>query len=62
MPLPSELLLEIKKRIKEGKEKIKELEPEIEKARLAGLDVSEQKKDLAKLKQQMLDLELQYGK
>lgn len=62
MPLPPELTEEIKKRIKEGKEKIKELKPEIEKARLAGLDVADQKKELAALEKAMLDLELQYGK
>ena len=62
MPLPPELTEEIKKRIKEGKEMVKELEPEIERAKLAGIDVIGQKKELVELKRKLLDLELQYGK
>lgn len=62
MPLPPELLDEIKKRIKDGKERIKVLKPEIEKAKMAGIDVAAEKKELAKLEKAILDLELQYGK
>lgn len=62
MPLPPELTEEIKKNIKASELKIKELKPEIERARLAGIDVSEEKKELVKLEKQTADLKLQYGK
>lgn len=61
MPLPAANIAIIKKAIADGEAKIKDIEPEINKAILAGIDVSDHQRQLTDLKGKVAKLKQQYG-
>lgn len=61
MALPPEVLKQIKENVALAEKQIKEIEPEIEKAMLAGIDVSDQRKKVTELKTQVAKLKTQYS-
>ena len=61
MALPQEVLKQIKENVALAEKQIKEIEPEIEKAMLAGIDVSDQRKKVTELKTQVAKLKTQYS-
>jgi len=62
MPLPPETLNNIEERLKKAKEIYKDLKPEIDRAKAAGIDVTQQMKQLAELEEQIRKLEIAYIK
>jgi len=62
MPLPPELEKQIRENIKKAEEEIKKLKPELERAKLAGIDVQDMIKELKEKEQQLQKLKLHYGK
>ena len=62
MALSKEALDQIKNNLKIAEKTLKELEPEIEKARMAGIDVTDQKKKATELKIAINKMKLVYGK
>lgn len=62
MPLPPELITQIKKNIADAEKRIKILEPEIARAKEAGIDVKAEQKLLVELKKKVMDLKLQYAR
>ena len=61
MPLPPETLKKIKEDLREAEKALKELEPEIQKAISAGIDVSEQLKKARELRAAIDKMKLVYG-
>lgn len=62
MALPKEVEEEIKKSILTAEAQIKDLEPEVARAKRAGIDVSEDEARLARLKEQVYRLKAEFGK
>jgi polyhydroxyalkanoate synthesis regulator phasin len=60
MALPPELENQIKEAIKDAEKRIKEIEPEIEKAKKAGIPAEDLEKELHQLKQQVANLKAVY--
>lgn len=61
MPLPIEVLTEVRENIKAAEQALTGLVTEINKARTAGLDVTEQQKEMEELKKQIRQLKAVYG-
>jgi len=61
MPLPIEVLAEVRENIKTAEQALTGLTAEINKARTAGLDVTEQQKEMEELKKQIRQLKAVYG-
>ena len=61
MPLPVEVLAKIRGQLKEGEAKLKELNAEINEARIAGVDVTEYAKEAEALKRSLSQLKAVYG-
>jgi len=61
MPLPIEILSEVRENIKAAEQALVGLTTEINKARTAGIDVTEQVKELEELKKQIRQLKSVYG-
>lgn len=62
MALPIEVLAEIRQNIKEAETALKEMETEVNKAQLAGIDVTAERKDAEELKAKIRQLKSVYGK
>lgn len=61
MPLPTEVLAQIRGQLKEGEARLKELVAEINEARTAGVDVTEYAKEAEQLKRSLSQLKAVYG-
>lgn len=61
MPLPTEVLAQIRAQLKEGEARLKELTAEINEARTAGVDVTEYAKEAEQLKRSLSQLKAVYG-
>jgi hypothetical protein len=62
MPLPSDKVTEIKQGLKDAEAALKDADSEIAKARLAGLDVTEQQKEAEELRKRVKQIKAVYGK
>jgi len=62
MSLPLETITVIKENVSAAEKAIKELEPEIARAKAAGLDVSDNEKTLNDFKNKLANLRAQYGR
>jgi seryl-tRNA synthetase len=60
MALPPEIEQQIKEAIQEAEKRIKELEPEIERAKKAGIPADDLERELNQLKQQLANLKAVY--
>jgi len=61
MPLPAETLKKIKEDLRASEKALKEIEPEIQKAITAGIDVTEQLKIARELRAKIDKMRLVYG-
>jgi len=62
MALPPETERKIKNDILEAEKLLKKWEPEVERAKMAGIDVSDQMAEIRKLRVQIEKMKLVYGK
>jgi len=62
MPLDRETERNIKEKISEAERILKKWEPEVERAKMAGIDVSAQLKEIRELKTSIEKMKLVYGK
>lgn len=60
-PIPAETLSKVRANIKSAEEALVDLKAEISKARLAGIDVSDQQKNAEDLARQIKQLKTVYG-
>lgn len=60
-PIPAETLAKVRANIKSAEEALVDLKAEISKARLAGIDVSDQQKNAEDLSKQIKQLKTVYG-
>lgn len=61
MPIPNDVLAKVQGNIKNGELALKDLNAEISKARLAGIDVTDQQKEAETLGRQIKQLKSVYG-
>lgn len=61
MPLPPETLKKIKEDLRAAEKALKEIEPEIQRAMTAGIDVTEQLKEARELRAKIDKMRLVYG-
>lgn len=62
MPMDKETEKKIREDIREAERLLKEIEPEVERAKAAGLDVTEQLKRVRELRASIEKMKLVYGK